>query len=156
MSYVRVNFLSHPVDINKNLGINLIQEPTILTPCYLMCGINHTLQASDLLDWSREWAFNHYQGCNHLSSGRTVALACDGIKKAIWERVEKPSLNKKGWLPFQLISCMGQGIKLISSHLSHDQSSGSVAWKSVVDTTHNVASCQNIKFQYQIYSQIFT
>ena len=50
-----------------------------------------------------------------------------GIKEAVWERVEKPSLNKRGGLRFNLSHAWDRAIKLIPSRLSHDQSSGSVA-----------------------------
>ena len=49
------------------------------------------------------------------------------IKEAIWERVEEPSLNKKGGLRFNLSHAWDRAIKLIPSHLSHEHSSGSVA-----------------------------
>ena len=48
-----------------------------------------------------------------------------GIKEAIWERVEEPSLNKKGGLRYNLPHAWDRAIKLIPSRLSHDQTSGS-------------------------------
>ena len=50
-----------------------------------------------------------------------------GIKEAIWEQVEEPSLNKKGGLNYNLSHAWDQAIKLIPGRLSHDHSSGSVA-----------------------------
>ena len=40
------------------------------------------------------------------------------------------------------------------ARLSHDHSSGSVAWRNVVGTTRNVASCSKSKFQYLTYIQL--
>ena len=66
-----------------------------------------------------------------------------GIKEAIWELVEKPSPNKKGGHHFNLSHVWDQAIKPISGLLSHYQSSGSFAWRSVVGTnwmTENIYS----------------
>ena len=71
-----------------------------------------------------------------------------GIMEAIWERVEEPSLNKKEGLRYNLSHAWDRAIKLIPGRLSHDHSSGSVAWRSVVGATRNVASCSKSKFQY--------
>ena len=49
-----------------------------------------------------------------------------GIKEAIWEQVEEPSLSKKGGLHYNLSHAWNQAIKLIPGHLSHYNSSGSV------------------------------
>ena len=52
-----------------------------------------------------------------------------GIKEAIWERVESPSLNKKGGLRHSLSHAWDSALKQIPRRLlSHDQNSGSVAW----------------------------
>ena len=85
-----------------------------------------------------------------------------GIKEAIWERVEDASLNKKGGLCFNLSHVWERTIKLIPSRLSHDdQSSGSVAWRSLAGARRNVAVAQkmwvpvldlSIKFNVDLYS----
>ncbi len=53
-----------------------------------------------------------------------------GIKEAIWERVEQPSLNKKGGLRHNLSHVWDSALKRIPSRLSHDHNSGSVACRS--------------------------
>ena len=47
-----------------------------------------------------------------------------GIKEAIWERVEQPSLNKKGGLRFNLSHAWDRAIKTIPSRLSRDPPNG--------------------------------
>jgi len=54
------------------------------------------------------------------------------IKEAIWERVEQPSLNKRGGLRFNLSRAWDSALGRIPSRLSHDQPSGSVACRSPV------------------------
>ena len=46
-----------------------------------------------------------------------------GVQEAIWERVEKPSLNKHGSLIFQLSHAWDQSLINIPCQLTHDQSS---------------------------------
>ena len=48
-----------------------------------------------------------------------------GVREAIWERVEQPSLNKKGGLRFLLSHAWDRALKDIPRRLSHDQSIGS-------------------------------
>lgn len=45
-----------------------------------------------------------------------------GVREAIWERVEKPSLNKRGGLRFQLSHAWNQSIAVIPRRLSREQS----------------------------------
>ena len=64
--------------------------------------------------------YNMAQGITHFNRR--------GIKEAIWERVESPSLNKKGGLRYNLSHAWDSAIKQIPRRLlSHDQNSGSVA-----------------------------
>ena len=60
-----------------------------------------------------------------------------GVREAIWERVDQPSLNKKGELRFLLSHAWNQALKDILRRLSHDQSTGSQTWwcPEVPDTT---------------------
>jgi uncharacterized FlaG/YvyC family protein len=44
-----------------------------------------------------------------------------GVREALWERVEQPSLNKKGGLRFQLSHAWDQALKGIDRRLSRDQ-----------------------------------
>ena len=48
-----------------------------------------------------------------------------GVLEAIWEKVEQPSLNKKGGLRFLLSHAWDQALKDIPRRLSQDQSTGS-------------------------------
>ncbi|XP_038055844.1 uncharacterized protein LOC119727843 [Patiria miniata] len=48
-----------------------------------------------------------------------------GIKEAIWERVEQPTLNKRGGLRFNLSHAWDRAIQGIPSRLTRDQSTGS-------------------------------
>ena len=43
-----------------------------------------------------------------------------GVKEAIWERVEKPTLNKRGGLRHKLSRAWDRGTKLLSCHLVSD------------------------------------
>ena len=45
-----------------------------------------------------------------------------GVREAIWERVEKPSLNKRGGLRFQLSHAWDSSIINIPCRLTRDQS----------------------------------
>ena len=49
-----------------------------------------------------------------------------GVREAIWERVEKPSLNKRGGLRFQLSHIWDQSLINIPCQLTLDQSSPSI------------------------------
>ena len=49
-----------------------------------------------------------------------------GVKEAIYERVEKPSLNKRGGLRFQLSHAWNQSLINIPCQLTVDQSSSPI------------------------------
>ena len=50
----------------------------------------------------------------------TVIWHRRGVKEAIWERVENPSLNKKGGLRHALSHTWDRAVNLIDSRLSRD------------------------------------
>ena len=128
-----VNILSHPVDMNENLGfINLSPELTIKATCDFMCGTNHTSSVKWPCLVGHVKCGLHNQSCD---------WSCDPLDWSL-----EPLQNKRGELCFNLSHAWDRAIKLTLGRLSHDQSCRSVAW-SVVGTTHNVTSCFYSKFQ---------
>ena len=48
-----------------------------------------------------------------------------GVREAVWERIEQPSLNKKGGLRFQLSRAWDGALRQVPGRLSHDLPNGS-------------------------------
>ena len=88
--------------------------------------------------------YTHIKNSGHIFNPEEVVVLDKeerwferGVREAIWERVEQPSLNKKGGLRFLLSHAWDRALKDILRRLSHDQSTGSQTWWSpeVLDAT---------------------
>ena len=73
--------------------------------------------------------YEHTRGSGHLIDSEDFVILDReerwferGVREAIWERVEKPSLNKHGGLRFQLSHAWDQSLINIPCQLTRDQS----------------------------------